>query len=391
MKIALVSVYDFGHPGGVNLHCAHLAHEFTRRGHSVRIIAPCSRPDAIFGSDKLIPLGNPLAVPTAGTIARFTLSMRLSSKVKPVLEREKFDVIHLHEPLCPTLPTTILKFSNSKNIGTFHASHGSRRILGVSIADRAYTIFNRYVRTHWLNKLHDKIAVSQAALEFVAKHFPGKYHIIPNGIDLNRFTPDVIPIEEYRDGKLNILFVGRLEKRKGLKYLLAAYTKLKWDFPNIRLLVVGPGKLDPDSQRLLGERNPKDVVVVGTVSHDDLPRYYKTADIFCTPATSHESFGMVLLEAMAVGKPVVASNIVGYAGVVTDGVEGFLVPPKREDELASVLARLIQNESLRAELGERGLAHVQEYSWERVAERVMSVYNNTFAPTSQPIPVPTTA
>ena len=283
MNIALVSLYDFAHPGGVNLHVAHLAQEFTQMGHRVRIIAPCSRPGPALGSEKLIPLGRPLPIPTAGTTARIVLSMRLASKVKPILGREEFDVIHLHEPFCPTLPTTILRYSTSINVGTFHASHGNRRILGVSSADRLYTFFNRYVRTHWVNKLHEKIAVSRAALEFVSKHFPGNYHIIPNGIDLDRFSPNVAPIEKYMDGKLNILFVSRLEKRKGLKYLLGAYTKLKWDTPNIRLLIVGPGKLDPDSERLLGERNPADVVLVGAVSHEDLPRYYKTAHILLCP------------------------------------------------------------------------------------------------------------
>ncbi|MEE9199681.1 MAG: glycosyltransferase family 4 protein [Dehalococcoidia bacterium] len=389
MNIALVSVYDFGHPGGVNLHCAHLAQEFTRMGHRVRIIAPCSRLDTLPGSDKLIPLGKPLSVPSAGTTARIVLSMRLASKVKPILERERFDIIHLHEPLCPTLPTTILRHSTTINIGTFHASHGNRRIFGVSGADRLYTFFNSYVRIRWFNKLHDRIAVSPAAREFVAKHFPADYHIIPNGIELSRFSSNLDPIEQYMDGKLNILFVGRLEKRKGLKYLLAAYTKLKWDFPDIRLLVVGPGKLDADSERLLGERSPKDVVLVGAVSHEDLPRYYNTAHIFCAPATGKESFGIVLLEAMAAAKPVVASNIGGYAGVMTDGVEGFLVPPKREEDLASALAVLIEDESLRAEMGRRGWDHVQDFSWDKIADRIMDVYTNAISTYARPLPVAT--
>ncbi len=386
MKIAVVSIYDFGHPGGVNLHCAHLAQEFTRMGHEVKIIAPCSRPPATFGGEMLIPLGMPLTIPSAGTLARLTLSMRLAPKVKPLLERERFDVIHLHEPLCPTLPTTILKFSTARNIGTFHASHGSRRILGVSFADRMYTIFNSYVRSHWLDKLYAKIAVSAAARDFVANHFPSDYRIIPNGIDLDHYTPNAEPFEQYLDGKVNILFVGRLEKRKGLRYLLAAYTRLKWDYPNIRLIVVGPGKLDPDSERLIGERSPEDVVIAGAASYEDLPRYYNTADIFCAPTTGNESFGIVLLEAMATGKPIVASRIRGYDDVMVDGEEGFLVPPKRDAELAETLAKLIEDRDLRLKLGGRGLRNVQEYSWPKVANRVMSVYQDTPIPRLEPVP-----
>ena len=376
MNIGFVSIYDFGYPGGVNLHVANLAEQFSKEGHRVRIIAPCSRDTDQFGKDKLIPLGWSIPLHTAGTTARIVLSMRLANKVKPLLERENFDLIHYHEPLCPTLPTTILRNSNAVNVATFHAFHGTRRVVGVSCADRAYTIFNRYVRKHWLSRLHAKIAVSQAALEFVSNHFPGDYTIIPNGIDLERFHPDVKPIEQFNDGYVNILFVGRMEKRKGLKYLLNAYSKLKWDYPKIRLLIVGPGNMDSDSERIMGERSlaDKDVKVIGNVSHDELPRYYRTADIYCSPATGKESFGIVLLEGMASRAAVVASDIIGYAGVISDGVQGFLVPPKDDAALASALARLIEDNDLRKAMADRGLAHVQEFSWDKVSTRVMSVY-----------------
>ena len=273
MNIGLVSIYDFGYPGGVNLHVANLAEQFSKEGHRVRIIAPCSKNTDQFGTDKLIPLGWSIPLHTAGTTARIVLSMRLANKVKPLLERENFDLIHYHEPLCPTLPTTILRNSKAVNVATFHAFHGTRRVVGVSCSDRAYTIFNSYVRKHWLSRLHAKIAVSQAALEFVSNHFPGDYTIIPNGIDLERFHPHVKPIEQFDDGYVNILFVGRMEKRKGLKYLLSAYSKLKWDYPKIRLLIVGPGNMDSDSERIMGERSleHKDVKVIGNVSHDELP------------------------------------------------------------------------------------------------------------------------
>ena len=135
--------------------------------------------------------------------------------------------------------------------------------------------------------------------------------------------------------------------------------------------------MDPDSQRLLGERNPGDVVLIGNASHEDLPRYYRSTDIFCSPATGKESFGMVLLEGMAAKKPVVASNIIGYNGVMTDGVEGFLVPPKDENELALALGKLIKEEGLRREMGNRGLTHVQEFSWDKVADKVMRVYSQS--------------
>ena len=381
MNIGFVSIYDFGYPGGVNLHVANLAEQFAKEGHRVRIIAPCSRKTDQFGSDRLIPLGWSIPLHTAGTTARIVLSMRLENKVKPLLERENFDLIHYHEPFCPTLPTTILRHSKAVNVATFHAFHGARRVIGVSSADRLYTIFNRYVRKNWLGRLHGKIAVSEAAHEFVSKHFPSDYNIIPNGIDLKRYNPSVKPLEQYNDGYVNILFVGRMEKRKGLKYLLQAYSKLKWDYPKIRLLVVGPGNMDSESERVLGERSlrEKDVVIVGNVLHTELPRYYRTADIYCSPATGKESFGIVLLEGMASKSAVVASNIIGYAGVMSDGVQGFLVPPKDDVALADALAKLIKDKELRMAMANRGLAHVQEFSWDKVAARVMRVYQEAEA------------
>jgi phosphatidylinositol alpha-mannosyltransferase len=212
-------------------------------------------------------------------------------------------------------------------------------------------------------------------MEFVSKHYPEHYSIIPNGIDTEHFRPDVKPIEKYRDGKLNILFVGRLEKRKGADYLLKAYCRVKREIPQSRLIIVGPGtKLRNKYEKLVKRNGLKDVVFVGYTSYDELPRYYKTADIFCAPATGWESFGIVLLEAMAVGVPVVASNIAGYASILTDGSEGLLVPPKNDKNLAQALICLMKDESLRKEMGGGGIRKAAEYDWKKVARMVLDYY-----------------
>jgi len=367
MKIALVSPYDFAYPGGVVNHITALERQFTRMGHDVKVIAPASKVVPDFG-DRFIPIGKPRPIPASGSICRITISLRLGSKIKEVLERENFDIIHLHEPFMPMLCSAVLRFTKSANVGTFHACAGRP---GYYLGWPVSAIAIRQ-RTPKLNK---QICVSPAAQRYIKKWVHGESEIIPNGIDLALFSPKVEPFLEYKDGKLNILFVGRLESRKGLIYLLKAYRRIKKSVPNSRLIVVGPGK----RQRAKYERWVKnmrlaDVVFIGLAAQEELPRYYQTADIFCAPATGRESFGIVLLEAMAMGKPIVASSIEGYRCVVTNGLEGLLVPPRNEKKLAQSLMKLITNPAMRRKMGENGRVKAQQYSWKKVARRVLDCY-----------------
>lgn len=365
MKIALVSPYDIAYPGGVTLHIAALACQLRDMGHTVKILAPCSDSSEDIEGIDILPCGRPVPIPTAGSVARLSFSVWLRPKLQSMFRRERFDVIHVHEPFMPFLPWVITDMSPTATVATFHAyNEHSRRYWFWK------PVFNRLARN-----IDKRIAVSTAARDYVSYHYPGEYEIIPNGVQVDKFSKPAPPMPEYQDGKLNILFVGRLEKRKGLRFLLGAYSRLKWHFPDIRLIVVGPGTPDADSWRVIGERAIKDVVLTGPVSDKDLPRYYQTADIFCSPATGRESFGIVLIEAMASGKPVVATNIGGYSSVVTHGKQGLLVPPKDEKALAEVLKTLITDPSLREKMGRCGTESADQYRWERVADRVLDVYS----------------
>ncbi|MDP6043699.1 MAG: glycosyltransferase family 4 protein [Dehalococcoidales bacterium] len=367
MKIALVSPYDFAHPGGVVNHISCLEQQLTRMDHEVKIIAPASKAISTFG-DRFIPVGKPRPVPVSGSIARITLSPWLSSRIKEILGREKFDIIHLHEPLMPMLCTSVLRHSQTPNVGTFHASGGKPWYsFGTPIG--------RLLLKKWADKLDGKTAVSQVAMEYVSKHFPGDYTITPNGVDCEHFSPEAIPIEEFNDGKLNIVFIGRLEKRKGLDYLIEAYRQIKPEIPDSRLIIVGPGtRLRRKYEKRIRRNRLEDVVFIGYTTYDDLSRYYKTADVVCCPATGQESFGIVLIEAMAVGKPIIASDIPGYNSVVTHGTEGLLVSPKNAAKLAEALTSLLPNESLRQQMGTRGRVKAQEYDWAHLARNMVHFY-----------------
>ncbi len=366
MRIALVSPYDWAVPGGVNQHIVHLADEFEQAGHFVRIIAPCSDAQRCEDEDaRLICIGKPRRIRTSGSVARITFSWRWNEDVDAVLEEGQFDVVHMHEPLIPSLTFQFLRQAETLRVGTFHAARDGGHLV--------YATGKRIMK-RWFRRLDGKIAVSNAASRLIGRYFAGYYNIIPNGIDLSRFSGEHEHIPALDDGKRNLLFVGRLEKRKGAKYLLRAFVGIHARHPNTRLIVVGEGGLRKGYERAMKAAGVEDVVFAGFVPEAELPRYYASADICCSPATGHESFGIVLLEAMASGKPVVASNIDGYAQVLTHGVEGLLVRPKDPDAIAQAVEQLLNSPETRMAMGEKGRLRAQEFSWERVAQRVLSYY-----------------
>ena len=372
MRIALVSPYDFPYPGGVTKHITNLAKHFQQGGYQVRIIAPSSR-HADGMPANLIRISS-FVVPVRynGSVARISFSPRLSHRVRALLRRETFDVVHLHEPTTPTLPWVVLRqtqklSSHTALIGTFHAFRETPSLA----YHYARPIFQRVLRG-----LDGRVAVSPVAQGYISTYFPGSYRVIPNGVDVDLFgNPSLEPLDRFAEG-LNILFVGRLEPRKGLSYLIEAFARVKAVLPQTRLLVVGPHTREeraPYERQVRRLRLP-DVHFVGYVPDEELARYYRSSHVFCAPSTGFESFGMVLLEAMAAGTPIVASNIEGYRTVMRHGVQGWLVPPKDPEALAQALIQLLQRPDWRRRMGACGQATALGYSWDQVAERVLSYY-----------------
>jgi phosphatidylinositol alpha-mannosyltransferase len=365
MKIALVSPYDLAVPGGVNSHIHHLADHFIEQGHEVRLIAPSSDVKNI--SPNAIVISRPRSIPAGGSIARMSTSPRLARPIRRILAEEKFDVVHVHEPLVSFMTIQFLRFSPAINVGTFHAARES--------GARLYVYTRRLLKSAF-RRLDGKIAVSQTAAALIAPHFPGYYNIIPNGVDVEHFSAPQERLPQLDDGKVNVLFVGRLEKRKGLRYLLRAFAQLKTQRPNTRLVIVGGYDVRQKRayERWVAESELDDVVFAGYAPLDQLPRYHQSSQIFCAPNTGNESQGIILLEAMAAGCPVVASNIGGFGSVLTHGVEGLLVRPKDSEALAGALLQLVDDADLRERMSAAGRERAQHFSWERVSQRVLSYY-----------------
>lgn len=367
MKIGIVSAYDYSHPGGVINHVSYLGHYLQQMGHGVKIIAPMRRQGTHYFNEDVTAVGRPLPIPYGGTTARIPLSPWLPYQVNRVLDREKFDVIHLHEPFIPMLCLSTLTESKTVNVGTFHACH-----------EHSVMYWLGQPVMHKLGKkLHGKIAVSQPALTYVSKYLPGNYQIIPNGIDTKHYQHEGPIRQELKDGKLNILFVGRLEERKGVGDLIRACSLLKKDFPNFRLIIAGPGlRLRYYYETLAKTLLQDKAVFTKFVPFNELPEYYRTADIFCSPANGGESFGIVLLEAMASGTPVVATSIPGYSSVITHGQDGLLAKPQDPRSIADNLLTMINDNNLRQKIISNGFVTAEKYSWENVSKQVEAYYKS---------------
>jgi phosphatidylinositol alpha-mannosyltransferase len=362
MKIGLVSPYVYPLPGGVTQHVQHLYEQLRLRGHDVRIISSSHGLQRASEGD-VIRIGKGFSMPANGSVGTVTVSARYVSQVRDVLEEERFDLLHFHEPLVPFLSPIVLRESRSVNIATFHAYSGF---------SPAYELTGRLLGPI-VRRLDGRIAVSAAARHFIDRYFPGDYKVIPNGVDVD-FYQRAVPIARWQDGTFNLLFVGRHEPRKGLLDLLKAYRILHQEGCSCRLLVTGTGPQEREARRYVMTRRLGGVEFLGRVSDAEKAQLFRTADVYIAPSTGRESFGIVLLEAMAAGTPMVVSDIHGYKGVVRRNEQALLVPPRDPKAMAAAIQRLLVSPTLRARFSESSRARAQEFSWTRVTAKVDDYY-----------------
>lgn len=354
MKVLLVCPYSWATPGGVGAHVANLAAALRGRGHEVRIAAPDAADEP-----GVMSVGRSIPVPYNGSIARLAFGPRVAGRIRVAIRRGRPDVVHVHEPFAPSAGLAALLATRLPVVATFHASLGR---------SRAYRVASPALRPLY-RRLAGRIAVSEEARRTVSSVLgDAEISVIPNGVDWSRFAGLEPPAGE------TILFIGRLEPRKGARVLLEAFPAIKERHPGASLVVVGEGPERRACESAVPDALREDVMFVGRVEPVELARVVGEASVVCVPSLGGESFGIVLLEAMAAGRPVVASDIPGYAAVLRDGVDGALVPPGDAPALADALAGVLADPARAKAMGASGRERARRYDWPVVAGEIEEVY-----------------
>ena len=374
MRIALVSPYSWTYPGGVTRHIEALAGQFLEAGHDVRVLAPFDPPDDRSARlhrgarpqererpDWLVPIGRTVGFPANGAVSNLALTPASVVAVRRALEDLRPDVVHLHEPVAPVAGWDPLLSCDAPLVGTFHCYSENRLSNGTAALMGA---------RRRLNRLRVRIAVSEAAAWTGRRFYGGRYRVIPNGVAV----PDEIPAPRADDGVLRIAFVGQAVERKGLPVLLRAFEALREHVP-AELTIVGSDQ-EELAPLLLDARG---VTALGKVDDAAKERALREADVLAAPSLGGESFGMVLTEAFAAGRPVVASDIAGYRDVVRDGIDGVLFPRGDAQALAEELRALALDPGRRERLSLAAAEHAPRYAWPRVAAEVLGAYEDAVA------------
>jgi phosphatidylinositol alpha-mannosyltransferase len=359
LRIGIVAPYDLSEPGGVNNQIRGQARALRHLGHDVGVYGPASSP--LGGGEQS--LGRSVSVTLSGTRAGLGVDPHGPAAVGRML-RERFDVVHVHEPLTPLVPWIVVWKARCPVVGTFHVHREN--------GHRLYAL-SAWALAPLVGKLGARLAVSDAARRTVTRHFPGEYEIVPNGIEAAAFRAPRLRPATMASHRPYVLCVGRLEARKGVDHLIRAMPQVQHHVADVTLVVVGDG---PDRERLMALASQVHATVqfLGRVPDEALPAYFQAADVVCAPALGGESFGIVLLEAMACAKPLVASRIEGYAALVGGAECARLVTPGDVGGLSNELVWLFECEDRRRSLGERGAAFVRDYDWNTIARRLETVY-----------------
>jgi phosphatidylinositol alpha-mannosyltransferase len=372
MRIGLVCPYQWDVPGGVQYHVRDLAETLRGMGHHVEVLAPAEREESL-PDEYATWAGRAVPVPYNGSMASVQFGPVSATRVRRWLREGRFDVVHVHDPASPSLGLLVCMMAEGPIVATFHAATTRSKTLAA---------FGPLVRP-WLEKIAGRIAVSDFARRVQVEHLGGDAVIIPNGVHVAAFAegPSLPGHTRGVDGP-TIGFLGRYdEPRKGLPVLLEAMRTVVRRHPGAQLLIAGRG--DPDAVRdLLGEDLAPHVSLLGELTEAEKGAFLRSVDVYCAPNLLGESFGIVLIEALAAGAPVVASDLDAFAAVLEDGAAGVLVRRGDARDLARSLCDLLADPGRRARLSGTGRRVAAEYDWSVVARRVLAVYETVVLPGS---------
>jgi phosphatidyl-myo-inositol alpha-mannosyltransferase len=361
MRIGVVCPYSWDVPGGVQSHIRDLAEALIEAGHEVSVISPADDDTPL--PPYVVPAGRAVPVPYNGSVARLSFGFLSASRVKRWIREGGFDLLHVHEPAAPSLSLLACWVATGPIVATVHTATPRSRAMVA-----AYPV----LRTA-LEKINGRIAVSEAARTTLVEHIGGDAVLIPNGVATRRFRKaDPLPGWPGPGGAIG--FLGRMdESRKGLQVLLRAFERLGPERPGLRLLVAGPGDAEEALHRVPDALRDR-VIVLGAIKDEDKASVLHSVDVFCSPNTGGESFGIVTAEAMAAGAPIVASDIEAFQQVLRGGAAGELFTTGDPDSLAETAGRLLDDAARRDALSAAALAAVAQYDWSVVARSVLSVY-----------------
>ncbi len=361
MKVGIVCPYDWSVPGGVQVHVRDLAVALQRLGHEVSVLSPCD--DETDLPSFVVSTGRPVSVSYNGSKAKVAFGPVSTRRVRRWLREGEFDVLHVHEPASPSVSILSCWSARGPIVATWHSSMERSRALAAM-----YSL----VQTA-LEKVSARIAVSEAARQTLVEHMGGDAVLIPNGVDCSLFG-DAEPLPGWPGTGGSLFFIGRIdEPRKGLQVLLQALPLIAQQHPGVRLLVAGPGDVEEYRDGLEPDLASR-VEFLGLVSEAVKAQAFVSADVYVAPNTGGESFGIVLLEAMASGTPVLASDLEAFRRVTDEGRAGASFRNEDHADLARAAIALLDSAEERARLSRAGLARAREFDWETVARRVLEVY-----------------
>ncbi|MQY11928.1 Phosphatidyl-myo-inositol mannosyltransferase [Streptomyces sp. RB5] len=359
MRIGIVCPYSWDVPGGVQFHVRDLAQHLIGRGHEVSVLAPADEDTEL--PPYVVSAGRAVPVPYNGSVARINFGFLSAARVRRWVHDGDFDVLHIHEPASPSLALLACWAAQGPIVGTFHTSNPRSRGM---IA--AYPILQSA-----LEKISARIAVSEYARRTLVEHLGGDAVVIPNGVDVG-FFERARPRAEWQGGTLG--FIGRIdEPRKGLPVLIAALPKILRELPDTRLLVAGRGD-EKEAVAGLPKEMRERVEFLGMVTDEAKAELLSSVDVYVAPNTGGESFGIILVEAMSAGAPVLASDLDAFAQVLDGGEAGQLFTSEDADDLAAKAVDLLRDPARRAELRDRARRHVQRFDWSTVGADILSVY-----------------